>query len=59
LRINAIVDDHVAVAYGKVKRLAADMNFTFISDSTYFRIHRLYLLPAVFEWWGWISGGVG
>jgi hypothetical protein len=42
--------------YGKVKRLAADMNLAFISDSTYFRIQRLYLLPAVNEWWGWMRG---
>ena len=42
--------------YGKVKRLAADMNLAFISDSTYFRIQRLYLLSAVDEWWGWMRG---
>lgn len=40
--------------YGKVKRLAANVNLAFLSHSTYFRIQRLYLLPAVDEWWGWI-----
>lgn len=40
--------------FGKVKRLAASMNLALISKSTYFRIQRLYLLPAVDEWWGWM-----
>ena len=40
--------------FGKVKRLAESMNLAFVSKSSYFRIQRVYLLPAVDEWWGWM-----
>ena len=36
--------------YGKVKRLAESMNLGFVSKSSYFRIQRVHLLPAVDEW---------
>jgi solute carrier family 8 (sodium/calcium exchanger) len=42
--------------YGKINRLAQVLNLAFPSKSTYFRIQRLYLLPAVDEWWGWMRG---
>ena len=42
--------------FGKVKRLAESMNLAFVSKSSYFRIQRVYLLPAVDEWWGWMRG---
>ena len=42
--------------FGKVKRLAESMNLAFVSKSSYFRIQRVYLLPAVDEWWGWKRG---
>ena len=42
--------------YGKINRLAQFLNLAFLSKSTYFRIQRLYLLPAVDEWWGWMRG---
>ena len=42
--------------FGKVKRLAESMNLAFVSKSLYFRIQRVYLLPAVDEWWGWMRG---
>ena len=32
------------------------MNLAFVSKSSYFRIQRVYLLPAVDEWWGWMRG---
>ena len=40
--------------FGKMKRLAACMNLAFVSKSSFFRIQRLYLVPAVDEWWGWM-----
>ena len=40
--------------FGKVKRLAESMNLAFVSKSSYFRIQRVYFLPAVDEWWGWM-----
>lgn len=42
--------------YGKISRLAKFLNLAFPSKSSYFRIQRLYLLPAVDEWWGWMRG---
>ena len=42
--------------FGKVKRLAESKNLAFVSKSSYFRIQRVYLLPAVGEWWGWMRG---
>ena len=42
--------------YGKVHRLAQFLKLAFSSKSTYFRIQRLYLVPAVDEWWGWMKG---
>ena len=42
--------------FGKVKRLSESMNLAFVSKSSYFRIQRVYLLPAVDEWWGWMRG---
>jgi hypothetical protein len=35
--------------FGKMKRLAACMNLAFVSKSSFFRIQRLYLVPAVDE----------
>ena len=40
--------------FGKINRLAESMNLALISKSTYFRMQRLYLLPAVNEWWEWM-----
>ncbi|CAB4005953.1 Hypothetical predicted protein [Paramuricea clavata] len=40
--------------FGKLKRLAACMNLAFVSKSSFFRIQRLYFVPAVDEWWGWM-----
>jgi solute carrier family 8 (sodium/calcium exchanger) len=40
--------------YLKVHRMAQFMNLAFPSRSTYCRVQRLYMLPAVDEWWGWM-----
>ena len=40
--------------YGKINRLAEFMNLAFPSKSSFFRIQRLYLIPAVDEWWNWM-----
>ena len=42
--------------FGKVKCLAESINLGFISKSSYFRMQKLYLLPAVNEWWEWMRG---
>ena len=42
--------------FGKVKHLADSINLAFISKSSYFRMQRLYLVPAVNEWWEWMRG---
>ena len=42
--------------FGKIQRLTESMNLAFVSKSSYFKIKRVYLLPAVDEWWGWMSG---
>ncbi len=34
--------------------MAQFMNLAFPSRSTYCRVQRLYMLPAVDEWWGWM-----
>ena len=44
--------------YGKVHCLAQFLKLAFPSKSTYFRIQRLYLVPAHDEWWGWMKGEV-
>ena len=42
--------------YGKVNRLAECLNLAVPGKSTFFRIQRLYLVPAIDEWWGWMRG---
>ena len=42
--------------YGKVNRLAEYLNLAVPGKSTFFRIQRLYLVPAIDEWWGWMRG---
>ena len=42
--------------FGKVKRLAESINLAFISKPSYFRMQKLYLLPAANEWWEWMRG---
>ena len=39
--------------FSKVSRMADFLNLSFLSESTY-RMQRLYLVPAVEEWWCWM-----
>ena len=38
----------------KTSRMAEFLNLSFLSESTFYRMQRLYLFPAVEEWWGWM-----
>ena len=40
--------------FAKIQRMAAFFGLVFLSSSSYYRIQRLYLLPAVNEWWFWM-----
>ena len=42
--------------FGKVSRLAEFLGLSFLSESTFYRLQRLYLFPAVEEWWRWMQG---
>lgn len=39
--------------YAKVENMANFLGLSFISDSTFYRMQRLYLIPAIGEWWTW------
>ena len=41
--------------FGKVNRLADFLGLSFLSESTFYRMQRLYLFPAVEEWWSWMQ----
>ncbi|XP_068739095.1 uncharacterized protein [Montipora capricornis] len=40
--------------FSKVSRMADFMGLSFLSSSTFYRMQRLYLFPAVEEWWSWM-----
>ena len=42
--------------FGKVSRFAEFLGLSFLSESTFYRMQRLYLFPAVEEWWSWMQG---
>lgn len=42
--------------FAKVEKLANFLGLSFISDSTFYRMQRLYFIPAIEEWWGWQRG---
>ena len=42
--------------FGKIHRMANFLSLAFPSKSTYFRMQRLYFIPAVDEWWCWMRG---
>ena len=42
-------------SFNKTKRLADFFGLKFVSSSTYYRMQRLYLIPATDEWWSWMS----
>ena len=39
--------------FAKVEKMAHFLGLAFISDSTFYRMQRLYFIPAIEEWWGW------
>ena len=39
--------------FAKVEKFARFLGLAFISDSTFYRMQRLYCIPAINEWWGW------
>lgn len=39
--------------FAKVEKLANFLGLSFISDSTFYRMQRLYFIPAISEWWSW------
>ena len=41
-------------SFNKTKRLADFFGLKFVSSSTYYRMQRLYLIPAIDEWWSWM-----
>ena len=42
--------------FGKVSRFAEFLGLSFLSKSTFYQMQRLYLFPAVEEWWSWMQG---
>ena len=41
--------------FAKIDRMANFLNLGFLSKSSYYRFHRLYLIPEINEWWIWMS----
>ena len=39
--------------FAKVEKMANFFGLCFISDSTFYRVQRLYLIPAIDEWRSW------
>ena len=39
--------------FAKVEKMANFLGLSFISDSTFYRMQRLYFIPAIDEWWSW------
>ncbi|XP_044170425.1 uncharacterized protein LOC114973185 [Acropora millepora] len=42
--------------FAKVEKFASFMGLSFISPSTFYRVQKLYCLPAIDEWWEWMRG---
>ena len=42
-----------ACSFIKVAKMAKFLSLSFTSKSTCFRVHRLYVIPVVTEWWKW------
>ena len=40
--------------FAKIERLADFYGLAFLSSSSYYRMQRLYLIPAINEWWFWM-----
>ena len=39
--------------FAKIERMAKFLGLSFISESTFYRLQRLYFVPAINEWWTW------
>ena len=39
--------------FAKIERTASFLGLSFMSDSTFYRMQRLYLIPCINEWWSW------
>lgn len=39
--------------FAKIERMASFLGLSFISDWTFYRMQRLYLIPCINEWWSW------
>ena len=39
--------------FAKTGRMASFLGLSFTSDSTIYRMQRLYLIPCIDEWWSW------
>ena len=39
--------------FAKIERMTKFLGLSFISESTFYRMQRLYFIPAVSEWWSW------
>lgn len=40
----------------KVSKMAQFLGLPFLSESTFYRFQRLYICPAIEEWWSWMRG---
>ena len=39
--------------FAKIERMFSFLGLSFISDYTFYRMQRLYLIPCINEWWNW------
>ena len=39
--------------FAKIEKMAKFLGLSFISETTFYRLQRLYFVPAVNEWWSW------
>lgn len=39
--------------FTKIERMCSFLGPSFISDSTFYRMQQLYLVPCINEWWNW------
>ncbi|CAH3025759.1 unnamed protein product [Porites evermanni] len=44
--------------FEKIAKLADFLELSFISKTTYYRAQRIYLIPALTEWWKWQQGEI-
>ena len=42
--------------FSQIDNFAEFMGLSFISPSTFFRVQKLYCIPAIEEWWQWMRG---